>query len=210
MVTLWMVLVDWWRPGGHRPSGRVFLGVFLGFAGLALLVGPSHLGSSGRIDPFGAAVLVIASFAWACGSLYSKHGALPGSAMLSMSMQCLAGGIALWIGGLFTGEVQRFHVSAISMRSWLAVLYLILFGSGIGFTAYIYILKNSTAARVATYAFVNPVVALLLGWMFAGEALTLRTLAAAAVILGAVVLVITAPHRLPAPKIEPVACPSEA
>ena len=210
MVTLWMVLVDWLRPGGYRPSSRVFFGIILGFAGLALLIGPSHLGSSGRIDPIGAGVLVLASLSWACGSLYSKHGPLPGSAMLSMAMQCLAGGAALWIGGFLTGEVSQFHVSAISMRSWLAVAYLIVFGSGIGFTAYIYILKNSTAARVATYAFVNPVVALLLGWMFAGEALTLRTLAAAAVILGAVVLVITAPHRAPAPKIEPAACPSEA
>src|SRR5262252_5763793 len=99
MVTLWMVLVDWLRPGGHRPSGRVFFGVFLGFAGLALLVGPSHLGSSGRVDPLGAVVLVIASLSWACGSIYSKHASLPDSAMLSMAMQCLAGGIALWIGG---------------------------------------------------------------------------------------------------------------
>ena len=210
MVTLWMVLVDWLRPRGHRPSGRVFIGIALGFAGLALLVGPAHLGSSGRIDPWGAGVLAVASFAWACGSIYSKHGQLPGSALLSMSMQCLAGGIALWIGGFLTGEVRNFHLAAISMRSWLAMAYLIAFGSGIGFTAYIYILKNSTAARVATYAFVNPVVALLLGWFFAGEALTLRTLLAAFVILGAVVLVITAPHRVPAPDTEPAPVPSEA
>jgi drug/metabolite transporter (DMT)-like permease len=125
-------------------------------------------------------------------------------------MQCLAGGIALWIGGFLTGEVHNFHLAAISMRSWLAVAYLIAFGSGIGFTAYIYILKNSTAARVATYAFVNPVVALLLGWFFAAEALTLRTLLAALVILGAVVLVITAPHRVPVPDTEPAPVPSEA
>ncbi len=210
MVTLWMVLVDWLRPGGHRPSGRVFFGVLLGFAGLALLVGPSHLGASGRVDPFGAGVLVIASLSWACGSIYSKHAALPGSAMLSMSMQCLAGGIALWIGGFLAGEVGRLHFAAISARSWLSVLYLIIFGSGIGFTAYIYILKNSTAARVATYAFVNPVVALLLGWLFAGETLTLRTLVAALVILGAVILVITAPHREVAVKAEPLPVPSEA
>ena len=210
MVTLWMVLVDWLRPGGHRPSSRVFFGIVLGFAGLALLVGPSRLGSSGRIDPAGAGVLALASFAWACGSIYSKHGPLPGSAMLSMSMQCLAGGIALWIGGFLTGEVHNFHLASISLRSWLAVAYLIAFGSGIGFTAYIYILKNSTAARVATYAFVNPVVALLLGWLLAGEALTLRTLLAAAVILGAVILVITAPHRVPSPETEPAAVPSEA
>jgi drug/metabolite transporter (DMT)-like permease len=210
MVTLWMVLVDWLRPGGHRPSGRIFVGIVLGFAGLALLVGPAHLGSSGRIDPWGAGVLAVASFAWACGSIYSKHGQLPSSAMLSMSMQCLAGGVALWIGGFLTGEVHNFHLANISVRSWLAVAYLIAFGSGIGFTAYIYILKNSTAARVATYAFVNPVVALLLGWFFAGEELTLRTLLAAFVILGAVVLVITAPHRVPAPDTEPAPVPSEA
>jgi drug/metabolite transporter (DMT)-like permease len=210
MVTLWMVLVDWLRPGGHRPSNRVFLGILLGFAGMALLVGPPRLGSSGRIDPVGAGVLVVASLAWACGSIYSKHGALPGSAMLSMSMQCLAGGAALWMGGFLTGEVQNLHLASISQRSWLAVAYLIAFGSGIGFTAYIYILKNSTAARVATYAFVNPVVALLLGWILAGEVLTLRTLLAAVVILGAVILVITAPHGEPRPETEPAPVPSEA
>jgi drug/metabolite transporter (DMT)-like permease len=208
MVTLWMVLVDWLRPGGLRPSTRVFFGILLGFAGLALLVGPAHLGSSGRIDPVGAGVLALSSLSWACGSLYSKHGELPGSAMLSMSMQCLAGGIALWISGFLTGEVQHFHFASITSRSWLAVAYLIVFGSGIGFTAYIYILKNSTAARVATYAFVNPVVALLLGWFLAGEALTLRTLLAATVILGAVVLVITAPHRAPKQKLETAPLPS--
>lgn len=210
MVTLWMVLVDWWRPGGHRPSARVFLGIVLGFGGLVLLVGPSRLGASGRIDPVGAGVLAIASFAWACGSIYSKHAPLPSSAMLSMSMQCLAGGIALWIGGFLTGEVHNFHLASITLRSWLAVAYLIAFGSGIGFTAYIYILKNSTAARVATYAFVNPVVALLLGWVFAREALTLRTFLAAAVILGAVILVITAPHREPEKISEVSPVPSEA
>ena len=125
-------------------------------------------------------------------------------------MQCLAGGIALWIGGFVSGEVHNFHLAAISVRSWLAVVYLIVFGSGIGFTAYIYILKNSTAARVATYAFVNPVVALLLGWLFASEELTLRTLLAAAVILGAVILVITAPHHAPEPSVEPTPVPNEA
>lgn len=210
MVTLWMVIVDWLRPGGHRPSSRVFVGILLGFAGLTLLVGPSHLGNSGRIDPWGAGVLAIASFAWATGSIYSKHSPHPSSALLSMSMQCLAGGVALWIGGLLSGEVHNFHFAAISARSWLAVAYLIVFGSGIGFTAYIYILKNSTAPRVATYAFVNPVVALLLGWLFASEELTLRTLLAGAVILGAVVLVITAPYRATAPKPETAPVPNEA
>jgi drug/metabolite transporter (DMT)-like permease len=125
-------------------------------------------------------------------------------------MQCLAGGIALWIGGFLTGEVHQFHLAAISLRSWLAVAYLIVFGSGIGFTAYIYILKKSTAPPVAPYAFVHPVVALLLGWIFSGETFTLRTLLAAMVILSGVVLVITAPHRVPKQKVEAAPLPSEA
>ena len=210
MVCLWMVLVDWLRPGGHRPSVRIVAGVIFGFAGLLFLVGPSHLAGSGRVDPFGAGILVLASFSWACGSLYSKHGSLPSSPMLGMAMQSFCGGIALWVAGSLSGEVARFHPAAVSLRSWIAVAYLAVFGSAIGFTAYIYILKKSTAARVGTYALVNPVVALLLGWLFAGEAFTLRTFVAALVILTAVLLVITAPHRDPAHEIDTVPAPGEA
>jgi len=188
----------------------VAMGLLLGFAGLALLVGPAHLGGSERVNPVGAAVLVIASLAWACGSLYSKHGGMPSSPMLGVAMQSFAGGVILLIAGLFAGEFRGLHLGAISMRSWLALGYLIVFGSGIGFTAYIYILHKSTAARVATYAFVNPVVALFLGWLIASETITLRTILAAAVILTAVILVITAPHRTPAPVTAPVPAPGEA
>jgi drug/metabolite transporter (DMT)-like permease len=194
-VSLWMVLVDWARPGGVRPAQRIIVGIVLGFAGMILLVGPSRLGGSGRIDLKGAGILIAGSLAWACGSLYSKHGALPESPLLGVTMQGLAGGAALWIAGFLTGEVRAFHVASISARSWMALAYLIVFGSVIGFTSYLYILKNSTAARVGTYALVNPVVALFLGWLLAGESITLRTTLAAAVILTAVVLVITAPAR---------------
>ncbi len=209
-VSLWLVIVDWLRPGGVRPVPRVVMGLVMGFAGLALLVGPAHLGGSERVDPRGAAVLVIASLAWACGSLYSKHGGMPSSAMLGVAMQSLAGGVILLIAGLFAGEFKGLHLGAISPRSWLALGYLIIFGSGIGFSAYLYILQKSTAARVATYAFVNPVVALFLGWLIAGESITLRTVIAAAVILTAVILVITAPHRKPVPVTAPVPAPGEA
>lgn len=194
-VSLWMVLLDWLRPGGRRPAGRVISGVVLGFAGLVLLVGPSRLGGSERVDPTGALILVIASFAWACGSLYSKHGALPHSATLGVAMQSLCGGIGLCLAALATGEFSQLHVALVSTRSWFAILYLIGFGSVLGFSAYLYILKNSTAARVATYAFVNPVVALFLGWLILSEPMTLRSFLAAAVILTAVLLVITAPRR---------------
>jgi len=135
---------------------------------------------------------------------------MPSSAMLGVAMQSLTGGVILLIAGLFTGEFRGAHLGAISMRSWLALGYLIVFGSGIGFTAYIYILQKSTAARVATYAFVNPVVALFLGWLILGETITLRTVIAAAVILTAVILVITAPHRAPAPAVSAVPARGEA
>jgi drug/metabolite transporter (DMT)-like permease len=209
-VSLWLVIVDWLRPGGVKPAPRVAMGLLMGFAGLALLVGPAHLGGSERVDPWGAAVLVIASLAWACGSLYSKHGGMPSSPMLGVAMQSFAGGVILLIAGLFAGEFRVLHLSAVSLRSWLALGYLVVFGSGIGFSAYIYILHKSTAARVATYAFVNPVVALFLGWLMAGETITMRTILAAAVILTAVTLVITAPHRTPAPVAAPLPTPGEA
>lgn len=209
-VTLWMVLVDWLRPGGHRPSARVLFGIVIGFAGLLVLVGPAHLGNSGRVDPIGAGILVLASLSWACGSLYSKHGMLPSSPLLGAGMQGLCGGAVLWIIGLLGGEGVRFHPGHVTLRAWLAIVYLVLFGSCIGFSAYLYILKKSTAARVATYAFVNPIVAMLLGWAFGGEGLTARTLIAGAVILTAVVLVITAPHREPIPVTSVVPAPGEA
>ncbi len=208
-VSLWLVIVDWLRPGGVKPVPRVVMGLLIGFAGLALLVGPAHLGGSERVDPRGAAVLVFASLAWACGSLYSKHGGMPSSPMLGVAMQSFAGGAILLIVALFAGEFRGLHLGAISLRSWLAIAYLIVFGSGIGFSAYIYILHKSSAARVATYAFVNPVVALFLGWLMAGETITLRTVIAAAVILTAVILVITAPHRTPATVTVPVPAPGE-
>jgi drug/metabolite transporter (DMT)-like permease len=210
MVSFWMVLIDWLRPGGIKPLPRVVAGLILGFAGLILLVGPARLGGSGRVDPVGTAILVVAAFAWACGSIYSKHAQLPSSPFLGVAMQCLAGGIALLVVSLLTGEWSQLHLAAVSMRSWLALAYLIVFGNGIGFTAYIYILKKSTAARVSTYAFVNPVIALFLGWFFAGEPLTLRTVLAAAIILTAVLLVITAPHKDPVHTIEAVPEPGEA
>jgi drug/metabolite transporter (DMT)-like permease len=208
-VTLWMVIVDWLRPGGHRPSTRVVIGVALGFTGMAILVGPARLGQAGRVDPVGAGVLIVASLAWACGSLYSKHGALPSSPMLGVAMQGLCGGAVVWVAGFFSGEMARFHPMNVSLRSWLAVGYLFLFGSCIGFTAYLYILKKSTAARVGTYAFVNPIVALLIGWLLGGEAMSQRTLVAAAVILTAVVLVITAPHRDPREAADALPAPGE-
>ena len=209
-VSLWMVIIDWLRPGGVRPGPRVLIGFVLGFAGIALLVGPRHLGGSERVNPVGAITLIIGSLAWAAGSIYSRHHPVPHSPLLGVAMQSLAGGIGLWIVAAATGELHQFHPAQVTMRSWLAVLYLFSFGSALGFSAYIYILKHSTASRVATYAFVNPVVALFLGWSLGGEPLTLRTLIASGTILAAVLLVILAPQKTTSQPEEIVPCPGEA
>jgi drug/metabolite transporter (DMT)-like permease len=192
-ISLWLVILDWLRPRGIRQAPRVFVGLLLGFAGMALLVGPANLGGSRRIDLVGTGVLVIASFVWACGSVYSKQRVMPASPLLVVAMQSLAGGAVLWIAAIVSGEVRELHFAAISGRSWMALIYLVVLGSGVGFTAYLYILEKSTPSKVATYAFVNPVVALFLGWMIVGETITTRTAIAAAVILTAVILVISAP-----------------
>jgi drug/metabolite transporter (DMT)-like permease len=209
-VSLWMVLADWFRPGGSRPASRVLAGLVLGFAGMALLVGPKHLGGAERVNPLGAFALVLASLAWAIGSIYSKHHPIPKSAMLGVAMQMIAGGTALLVVAGITGEYRELHLAQVTVRSWLALGYLAVFGSALGFSAYVYILKHGTAARVATYAFVNPVVALFLGWLLGGEALSLRTILASAVILTAVILVITMPHKDPMEADEAIPAPGEA
>jgi drug/metabolite transporter (DMT)-like permease len=189
-VPVWMVLLDWLRPGGVRPRAGVFVGLALGLVGLGFLVGRGALGADSQgADMAGAAVLVVGSILWATGSLYVRHNQHPSSAIMTNAVQMLAGGGALVVAGLAAGELGRFDLAAASTRSLLSLLYLIVAGSLIGFTAYTYLLQITTPAKASTYAYVNPVVAVLLGWAFAGEAITARTLVAAAVILAGVAII---------------------
>jgi drug/metabolite transporter (DMT)-like permease len=188
-VPLWMVLLDWIGPKGTRPGAWVSAGIALGLAGIVLLVGPGTFAGGAPIDHVGAAALVLGSLAWAAGSLYARRGRLPASPLLGTAMQMLAGGALLVVTALFTGELGAVSTATISLKSAGALLYLVIFGSLIGFTCYIWLLRVSTPARVSTYASVTPVVAVVLGWAFAGEPLTMRTLIAAAVIVGAVALI---------------------
>jgi drug/metabolite transporter (DMT)-like permease len=189
VVPLWMVLFDWMLPGGERPTLAVIAGVVVGLGGLVVLVGPERVDASGPVDVVGALVLVAASMAWAFGSVYNSRGARPESATMSTGLQMLGGSVALVASGLAIGEGHRASLADISAASWAGWLYLVTFGSLIGFTAYIYLLKEVSPAKVSTYAYVNPVVAMLLGWAIAGEAITARTLVAASIILGGVALI---------------------
>lgn len=188
-MALWMVLLDWARPGGRRPGVLVFVGLALGLAGIALLVGGSGASLRGGVDRLGALVLVLGSLSWATGSLVSRAAPRPAVPLLAAGMEMLAGGALLLLASLLSGEVGSLRLAAVSSRSVLSFLYLVTAGSLLGYSTYAWLLRHASAAKVATYVYVNPVVAVLLGWAFAGEAVTARTLAASAVIVAAVALV---------------------
>lgn len=190
-VPIWIVIIDWLWHGAARPRPGVIVGLVVGFMGVLFLVGPDQLLGHNRIDLAGVGVLMVATVSWAAGSLYSRKAILPSSPLLATSMEMLSGGIVLFLVSGLTGEFQRFDPSLVSTRSWLSVGYLSLFGSIVGFTAYVWLLRVAHASRVATYAYVNPVIAILLGWSLAGEEFTAHMLFAAAIIVLAVILIIT-------------------
>ena len=202
-VPVWMTLFH--SVGERRrPSGAVIAGIVLGLVGLSLLLLPGRLGGE-RIDLFGAAALLVAAVSWAAGSLLSRRLPLPG-ARLTAALEMIMGGSFLWIAGLVSGEASGLALSAVSLRSAAALAYLVVFGSLLGFSAYTWLLTATTPARVSTYAYVNPIVAVLLGALLAGEAVTPRVAVSAAVIVGAVALIITSGarrRRLPAAGEEP-------
>lgn len=188
VVPIWMVLLDWARRGGKRPTAMVVAGLVTGVVGLVVLIGPSSVGAH-AIDRTGALIVLGGSLSWAVGSILSRSSRLPRSPIVATALEMLAGGAVLVLAGAVTGELASFSLAQISTRSLLAWAYLVVFGSLVGFTAYIWLLGKVAAARVATYAYVNPIVAVFLGWAFAGEPITARTIAAAAVIVAAVAMI---------------------
>lgn len=188
-VPLWMVLLEWFRNEHVRPTMQTVLGLVVGFSGVIFLVGPEQFAGDVGIDRLAAVIVILAALSWAAGSLYSRRAPLPRSPLQSTAMEMMTGGILMFAAALALQESVGFNILKVSATSWLAFLYLIIFGSLIGFTAYIWLLTKTTSARVSTYAYVNPVVAVLLGWALASEQLTLRTVVASVVIISAVVLI---------------------
>jgi drug/metabolite transporter (DMT)-like permease len=205
---LWVVLLVWAR--GTPPGGRVLAGLAVGFTGLFLLISPGEVLGGGAVDMLGAAVVVFAALSWAAGSVYAQRAPLPESPLLSTGMQMLAGGSLLLLAGTATGEWNRLDLAGATLRSWLALGYLIVFGALVAFSAYSWLVRNVEPSKVATYAYVNPVVAVLLGWLLASEPLSVRTGVAAAVIVGAVAFITTAPRSDSGPQPQPPAQPASA
>lgn len=196
-VPIWMVIVG--RVGyGERISLRAVIGLGVGFGGLALLVGNSVRDSAGgHTSLFAVVVVLLASLSWAAGSLHSRYAPLPKRALVTVGMEMVAGSVSLAIFSALSGELAHLHPSRFSLPSILGLGYLIVFGSWIGFVAYIWLLRVAPTSLVGTYAYVNPVVAVFLGWLLLDETITARTLLAAAVIVMGVALVVSAKRVVP-------------
>ncbi len=191
ILPFWIVILEWLLPPHRKPTPGIIAGLVVGIIGLGILLGPAIISQKSDMSATGGLILVFGSLSWALGSLYSKRARMP-SPLLTTGMEMLAGAVLLFICAFIFNEPANFDWRAVSTPSLIGVLYLTTFGSLIGFTAFIYLLDHVPASRVATYAYVNPVVAVILGWFIGHEPLTLRTLIAAAVIIGAVALITTA------------------
>ena len=192
---LWMILIDTLYPNGWKPGPWVILGVILGFVGIFILIHPFQSIRQGDIDLIGAVVLILASLFWSIGSLYSRQAKLPASPLLGTGMEMLAGGGGLLLLGILSGELKQLSLAPISKESWLGLVYLIVFGSWIGFTAYTWLLRAAPTPLVSTYAYVNPIVAVFLGYFIAEEPLTFRILIATVLVVGSVALITITQQR---------------
>lgn len=192
-VPLWMVLIDAFRPHGRRANWLVWLGVLVGLTGTALLANPWQTHTiSPALDPLGMGVLIFAAISWSIGSLYSRNAPLPEAPLMGTAMEMLVGSLGLFIIATLAGEWNQLHLATISPRSVGGLIYLIVFGSGIGFVAYTWLLRNAPTPLVSTYAYVNPVVAIFLGSFIGREPLETIEIISAAIVIAGVMIITTA------------------
>jgi drug/metabolite transporter (DMT)-like permease len=189
-VPLWMAILAVVLNRAAGPGLLGWAGVAVGLAGVAVLAGP---GSGGRLQPVFAAALLLSSLLWAAGSLYSRTAPLPRSLLQASALEMLAGGVGLVALGAATGELHQFHIQQVGPATVLAFGWLVVGGSLLGYSCYVFALASLPTTTVATYAYVNPLVAIVLGWVVLGQGLTLGTVAAAAMITVGVVLMVSGP-----------------
>jgi drug/metabolite transporter (DMT)-like permease len=188
LVPLWMVLVDRVLLG-HRAKGVTVFGLVLGFGGAALLIGTTAFDEAAPLS--GMLVAVVATLSWTSGSLYSRNAPLPRRPLVGAAMEMMIGGAALVVLGAARGEIPLVRFEDFSLASLLALAYLITFGSWVGYTSYVWLLRSARTTLVSTYAYVNPVVAVFLGWLILDETITIRTVIAGAVVVVAVAIIIS-------------------
>ena len=193
LVPVWLLVFGWLGHRGVRPSLVEVLGVLLGLSGIALLVS-TDAAAGGSVTFVGFVVLLFSTLAWSAGSLYARQLESHPAPLLGTGMEMMIGGLALLIASGVSGEFSQFSLQDVTLRSALSLLYLISFGSVIGFSAYKWLLGKVRPALAGTYAFVNPVVAVLLGWAFAGEAITARLAMAMGLIVSAVAIISLRPY----------------
>ncbi|GAA4392655.1 drug/metabolite exporter YedA [Hymenobacter koreensis] len=204
-VPMFLAVLGWVSGITPKPTAKVLIGLTLGLGGMYLLAS-TRVAAPVLIPGYqtlGIAAVLLAAFMWSVGSLYSKKKPIGGSPFLGVGMQMLCGGFFLLIAGLLHGEADKFHVTGIGLKPWLAFAYLVSMGSWVAFSAYIWLIRVTEPALAGTYAFVNPVVAVLLGWAFAGEALNAQMAGGAALIVVAVMLVVLGGRRSSAPQPAP-------
>ncbi|HEX8898606.1 MAG TPA: EamA family transporter [Chthoniobacterales bacterium] len=192
-VPIYMAVLAWSSGIAPRPTPIVWVGLAGGLAGVAILLAPNlHFSPNETGHPAaGMFILLFSSFVWSAGSIYSRKAKSASPPLLLAGQQMICGGALLTLAGLLTGEHDRFDAGRISALSIGAFAYLVIIGALVGYTAYIFLLRHCAPAKVATYAYVNPIVAVILGAIFAGETLSARSFLAAGLIIGSVALVIT-------------------
>ena len=192
---IWVFILSAAAARQWRLNGTLLAGIFLGFGGVGLLMGRSAL-TSGPGVFIGSLVVLLGAFSWGVGVVYSRRSHLSGHPLLLSALSLLAGSLQLLLAGTVAREYRGFSIASVSSRSWLALAYLIVFGSIVAFTAYNWLMEHYSPTFVATHTYINPVVAVLLGWLLAGEAVTLNVLVSAAMVIGAVMLVDRGTARL--------------
>jgi drug/metabolite transporter (DMT)-like permease len=195
-IPLFVPLLAWATRDSRPPTARTTVALLAGFAGVALLV--ASQGATGGLQVGWALVLLFTAFSWAAGTVATRHLAQPASPLIAAAAALLTGGVLLTVMSIVSGEATSFHPSAVSEKSLGGLAYLVVFGTVCTFSAYVWLLRQVPPARVATYAFVNPVVAVLLGWAVASEPISAGTVLAAAVIVVAVAVAVTERRRVPA------------
>jgi len=200
---LWFMALGWLFFGDQRPNFKMVSGLVLGMIGMIILIGPSQL-SGHAIDLVGTVIILVGTLCWAFGSLYSAHKKNQAPPLVSTALQMLNGGIFLGILSFLHGDFESFHVESISGKSFWALGYLIVFGSWVGYTSYSWLIRVVPPSQASTYAYVNPLVAVLLGWLLGGESITVQMLLAGACILPAVILILKSKPKAQMPATNPI------